>query len=55
MAKWALQFLVAGLAAGFLGFGVVSGTAAWFAQVLFAVFLSLFLLSVLPARKPKLR
>lgn len=47
MLNWALVFLVVALVAGALGFGSVMGTAAWIAQVLFVVFLVLFLVSLL--------
>ena len=46
MLSWALMFLIVALIAGALGFGVVAGTAAWIAKVLFVVFLVLFLLSL---------
>jgi uncharacterized membrane protein YtjA (UPF0391 family) len=47
MLYWALMFLVIALVAGALGFGSVMGTAAWIAQVLFVVFLVLFVVSLL--------
>ena len=47
MLYWALIFLVVALAAGWLGFGQVAGTATWVAKVLFALFLVLFLISFL--------
>ena len=47
MLNWALLFLIVALVSAVLGFGVVAGTAAWFAQVLFVVFLVLFLVSLL--------
>jgi uncharacterized membrane protein YtjA (UPF0391 family) len=34
-----------------LGFGVLAGTAAWIAKVLFVIFLVLFLVSLLRPRK----
>jgi uncharacterized membrane protein YtjA (UPF0391 family) len=46
MLSWALLFLVVAIIAGILGFGVVAGTAAWFAKILFLVFLVLFLVSL---------
>jgi uncharacterized membrane protein YtjA (UPF0391 family) len=51
MLSWALLFLVIALIAGVLGFGVVAGTAAWIAKVLFVVFLVLFLVSLLFGRR----
>ena len=47
MLHWALFFLIVALVAGVLGFGVVAGTAAWIAKVLFVVFLVLFLVGLL--------
>ena len=47
MLYWALMFLIVALVAGVLGFGVIAGTSAWIAQVLFVVFLVLFLLSLI--------
>lgn len=39
MLNWALMFFILALAAGLLGFGVVAGTAALIAKVLFFIFL----------------
>ena len=50
MLSWALTFLVVALIAGVLGFGAISGTAAYIAQVLFVVFLVLFLISLIAPR-----
>jgi uncharacterized membrane protein YtjA (UPF0391 family) len=47
MLYWALIFLIVALVAGALGFGVVAGTAAWIAKVLFVVFLVLFIVSLI--------
>jgi uncharacterized membrane protein YtjA (UPF0391 family) len=46
MLHWALMFLIVALVAGVLGFGVIAGTAAWVAKVLFLVFLVLFIVSM---------
>jgi len=51
MLHYALVFLVVALIAGVLGFGVVAGTAAWIAKVLFVVFLILFVVSYMNGRK----
>jgi uncharacterized membrane protein YtjA (UPF0391 family) len=52
MLNWALTFLIVALIAGLLGFGALEGLAMWFAQVLFVVFLILFLISLLAGRRP---
>jgi uncharacterized membrane protein YtjA (UPF0391 family) len=50
MLSWAVTFLVIALIAGVLGFGVVAGTAANFAQILFFLFLVLFVVSLIFGR-----
>ncbi|KAB2854395.1 MAG: DUF1328 domain-containing protein [Anaerolineae bacterium] len=52
MLSWALIFLVIALIAGLMGFGVIAGTAAGIAKILFFVFLVLFVLSLLMGRRP---
>lgn len=47
MLQWALAFLVFALIAAVLGFGGLAGTFAWLGQVLFVVFIVLFLVSLL--------
>jgi uncharacterized membrane protein YtjA (UPF0391 family) len=51
MLNWALTFLVIALIAGVLGFGVIAGTAATIAKVLFFVFLVLFVVGLLMGRR----
>ena len=51
MLHYALIFLVVALVAGVLGFGVVAGTAAYIAKILFIVFLVLFLISFISGRR----
>ena len=51
MLSRALAFLIIALIAGVLGFGVVAGTAAWVAKVLFVVFLILFIVSLVTGRR----
>lgn len=51
MLSWAITFLIIALIAGVLGFGVVAGTAAWIAKVLFVVFLVLFIVSLVSGRR----
>lgn len=46
MLGWAITFLVVALIAAVLGFGVIAGTAAWIAKLLFFVFLVLFVVSL---------
>ena len=47
MLYWAAVFFVIALVAGLLNLGAVSGTALTIAQILFFVFLVLFVLSLL--------
>jgi len=51
MLGWALTFLVIALIAGVLGFGVIAGTAAWIAKVVFVVFLVLFIIGLIMGRR----
>jgi uncharacterized membrane protein YtjA (UPF0391 family) len=51
MLSWALLFAIIALIAAVLGFGVVAGTAAWIAKVIFFVFLILFVVSLLSGRR----
>lgn len=51
MLSWSLTFLVIAIIAAVLGFGVVAGTAATIAKVLFFLFLIFFLVSLLMGRK----
>jgi uncharacterized membrane protein YtjA (UPF0391 family) len=51
MLSYAVIFLIVALIAGILGFGVISGTAATIAQVLFGLFLVFFLLSLFTGRR----
>jgi len=52
MLSWALTFLIIALIAAVLGFGGIAGSAAWIAQVLFGLFIILFLLSFLFRGRP---
>ena len=47
MLHWTLVFLVIALIAAALGFATLAGTAAMIAKVLFAVFLILWLVSLI--------
>jgi uncharacterized membrane protein YtjA (UPF0391 family) len=51
MLRWALAFLVMALIAAVLGFGGIAGTFAFFAKVLFFVFLVLFVVSLIAGRR----
>jgi len=44
------MFLIVAIVAAVLGWGVIAGTAAWIAKVLFVVFLILFLISLFTGR-----
>jgi uncharacterized membrane protein YtjA (UPF0391 family) len=46
MLRWALLFLVVAIIAAIFGFSNIAGTSAWIAQVLFFVFLVLFVISL---------
>jgi uncharacterized membrane protein YtjA (UPF0391 family) len=48
---YAIIFLLIALVAGALGFGVVAGTAASIAKILFFIFIVLFLFALLRSRK----
>jgi uncharacterized membrane protein YtjA (UPF0391 family) len=52
MLSWALTFLIIALIAAVLGFGGIAGSAAWIAQVLFGIFVILFLVSFLFRGRP---
>lgn len=46
MLSWALTFLVVAVIAGLFGFGVIATASIQIAQVIFFVFITLFLLSL---------
>ncbi len=52
MLNYAIAFLLIAIVAGILGFGVIAGTAATFAKVLFLIFIALFVFSLLRGKKP---
>lgn len=54
MLNYAIIFLTITILAGLLGFGVVVGTAATVAKVIFIVFLVLFLSSLLSGPRRRL-
>ena len=51
MLYYSLVFLLVALVAGILGFGVIAGTAAMIAKVLFFIFLVLFIVTLLRGRR----
>jgi len=51
MLSYAITFLIIAIIAGVLGFGVIAGTAAMIAKVLFIIFLVLFLASFFGGRR----
>ena len=50
MLYYALVFFIVAIIAGILGFGVIAGTAAWVAKILFFVFLIFFVISLIRGR-----
>lgn len=52
MLNWALTFLIVAIIAAVLGFGGIAGQAAWIAQVLFGIFLILFVVSLIFRGRP---
>jgi uncharacterized membrane protein YtjA (UPF0391 family) len=51
MLNYAVIFLLIALVAGVLGFGVVAGTAAYIAKVLFVMFVVLFIAALIRGQK----
>lgn len=51
MLYYAAVFFIIALIAGVLGFGVIAGTAATIAKVLFLVFIVLFIASLVMGRR----
>jgi uncharacterized membrane protein YtjA (UPF0391 family) len=51
MLSWSVFFMIIALAAAFLGFSSIAGTAAGIAKILFGVFLVLFLVSLFLGRR----
>ena len=47
MLHYAIVFLVVAIIAAVLGFGIIAGTAAWIAKLLFVVFLILAVVTFL--------
>jgi len=53
MLRWTVVFLVIALVAGVFAFWKLEGTAMWIANVLFVVFLTLFVVTFIMGRKGK--
>jgi uncharacterized membrane protein YtjA (UPF0391 family) len=51
MLNYAILFLIIGLIAGVLGFGVIAGTAAAIARICFVVFIAFFAIAMLRGKK----
>ena len=51
MLSYAITFLIIAVIAGILGFGVIAGTAALIAKVLFVLFLVLFVASLVSGKR----
>ena len=51
MFTWGVIALIIAIVAAILGFGVLAGTAAWIAKVLFVVGIVLFIISLLTGRR----
>jgi uncharacterized membrane protein YtjA (UPF0391 family) len=51
MLSWSVFFLIIALAAAFLGFSTIAGTAAGIAKLLFGIFLVLFVGSLFFGRR----
>lgn len=54
MLGWGLIFLVIALLAAALGFGVLAGTAAFAAKIVFVVAIVIFLIDLIRGRSTKL-
>ncbi len=52
MFRWGIIFLVIALVAAALGFGVLSGTAAWAAKIVFIVGVILFIIGLISGKRP---
>ncbi len=52
MLRWAILFLIISLIAAVFGFGGIAADAAWFAKILFFVFIVLFVVSLVLGRRP---
>lgn len=53
MFQWGIIFLIVALVAAALGFGVLAGTAAFAAKLLFVVGVIVFIISLFSGRGPR--
>lgn len=51
MLGYSLMFFIIAVVAGVLGFGIIAGTTAWIAKVLFFIFLIVFVISLIRGRR----
>ncbi len=51
MLGWAVTFLIVALICGALGLWALEGTAMWIAEILFVVFLIIFVVSLISGRR----
>ena len=51
MLNWAITFLVLAIVAALFGFGGIAAESAYFAKILFFVFIVLFLVSFITGRR----
>ena len=52
MFSWGIIFLIIAVVAAALGFGALSGTAAWAAKMVFIVGVVLFVIDMIMHRRP---
>jgi uncharacterized membrane protein YtjA (UPF0391 family) len=52
MISWAVTFLIIAIIAAILGFTGIAGSAVWIAQILFGLFLILFIIALIFGRRP---
>ncbi len=52
MAHYAPAFFVLAVIAGAVGFGGIENSATWIAEILFVLFVTLFLIALITSRSP---
>jgi uncharacterized membrane protein YtjA (UPF0391 family) len=53
MLGWSVTFLIVAIIAAVFVFAGIAGNTAWFAQILFGLFVILFVLSLIFGRRPR--